>query len=217
MKTKLFLLLALGATMMAGCCGTGAADTSMTVTAEDSAAVTEKAVVETILQRRSIRKYKQQPVERERLEKIIECGVYAPNGMGRQSWEVRVVDAPRLLAEIDSTYNAFAGGDTDGSFRKAAFGAPVLIFVAYDTRYDLSQVDCGLLGGNIMVSARSMGIGTCCLGGICRFFNAPEGSALLKRLDFPETHKLLYAIALGYPDESPAPKPRIMEKVKFIE
>ena len=172
----------------------------------------QEAVIENILTRRSIRQYKSTPLDSLQLRQIIECGLFAPNGKGMESWEVRVVTNPDILQRINLAYN-----NNDTTQLHAFFNAPALIFVAYDTRYDLSQVDCGLLGGNIMVSARSMGIGTCCLGGICRFFNAPEGSALLKRLDFPETHKLLYAIALGYPDESPAPKPRMMEKVKFIE
>lgn len=60
----------------------------------------ENQVVETIMARRSIRKYKQQPVEKDKLQQILECGINAPNGMGRQSWEIRVVDTPELLAEI---------------------------------------------------------------------------------------------------------------------
>lgn len=100
---------------------------------------------------------------------------------------------------------------------RVAYGAPVLVFIAYDTTYDLSQVDCGLLGGNMMIAAQSLGIGSCCLGGICRFLNEPEGRELLDELDFPETHKLLYAIAFGYPDEEPSPKPRDMNRVRTVE
>lgn len=185
--------------------------------ATDTAAIIKDGVVKTILERRSIRKYTNQSIENEKLAQIIECGLYAPNGMGRQSWEVRIVDNPELLAQIDAAYSNFLGKENPNPPKKAAYGAPVLIFIGYDTTYDLSQVDCGLLGGNMMIAAKSMGIGSCCLGGICRFFNAPEGSELLSKLDFPPTHKLLYAIAFGYPDESPKAKPRMMEKVKYIE
>ena len=174
-------------------------------------------VVNTILQRRSIRKYKQQPVEKDKWAQIVECGVYAPNGKGLESWEVRVVDNPRLLASIDSAYSRFMGKGQEETTLRAAYGAPVLVFIAYDATYDLSQVDCGLLGGNMMVAAQSLGIGSCCLGGICRFLNEPEGRELLDELDFPETHKLLYAIAFGYPDEEPSPKPRDMNKVRTVE
>lgn len=179
----------------------------------------ENQVVETIMARRSIRKYKQQPVEKDKLQQILECGINAPNGMGRQSWEIRVVDTPELLAEIDSLNTKLAvGRGMDASkVRPAAYGAPVLVFIANDTTYDLSQVDCGLLGGNMILTAQSMGLGSCCLGGIVRTLKSPEAEGLLKRLELPENYNLLYAIAFGYPDESPAAKPRKAEKIRFVD
>lgn len=176
-------------------------------------------VIKTIMSRRSIRKYKNTPVETEKLEQILNCGINAPSGMNKQSWEVRVINSQKLLSEIDSTYAEFmkANNGASANVKPAAYGAPTLIFIAHDTAYDLSQVDCGLLGANIILSAQSMGLGTCCLGGIVRFMNSPQASSLLKRLELPEGYNLLYAIALGYPDESPAAKARKAEKIKFIE
>lgn len=174
-------------------------------------------VVETIMERRSIRKYKSQPIETDKLNQIIQCGIYAPNGMGRESWEVRIVTRPELLARIDTLYADYMEKTQGTRPAHAAYGAPVVAFIAYDTRYDLSEVDCGLLGGNMLLSARSLGIGSCCLGGICRFLNAPEGAEIMRELDFPESHKLLYAIAFGYPDENPKAKPRTQEKVRIIQ
>lgn len=118
-----------------------------------------------------------------------------------------------MLAEIDSLYNIHS----DGKNSRAAFGAPVVAFIAYDTTYDLSQVDCGLLGGNMMLAANSMGIGSCCLGGLARFMMSPEAATLLTRLDFPDTHRLLYAIAFGYPNETPAPNGRRTDNVRIID
>lgn len=43
------------------------------------------------------------------------------------------------------------------------------------------------------------------------------GRGMLKRLELPESHNLLYAIAFGYPDESPAAKPRKAEKIRFVD
>ena len=137
--------------------------------------------------------------------------------MGRESWEVRFVTRPELLARIDTLYADYMEKTQGKRPAAAAYGAPAVAFIAYDTTYDLSQVDCGLLGGNMLLAAKSMGIGSCCLGGICRFLNAPEGAEIMKELDFPETHKLLYAIAFGYPDESPKAKERTPEKVRLIQ
>lgn len=186
-------------------------------TAVDSVAG-NNPVIETIMARRSIRKYKPQPIEPEKMQQIIRCGVNAPNGRSMESWEVRIVDKPELIAEIDSVYNKYTQevSKIKAAMHHAAYGAPVLVFIAYDTTYDVSPVDCGLLGANMLLAAQSMGIGSCCLGGIARFMNAPEASGLLERLQLPDTHKLLYAIVFGYPDESPAPKERNMNKVKFV-
>ena len=194
MNTKALLSLVAGISLLYSC-HTAPASREGETGAADSVVV-KNEVVNTILQRRSIRKY---------------------NGKGLESWEVRVVDNPRLLASIDSAYSRFMGKGQEETTLRAAYGAPVLVFIAYDTTYDLSQVDCGLLGGNMMIAAQSLGIGSCCLGGICRFLNEPEGRELLDELDFSETHKLLYAIAFGYPDEEPSPKPRDMNKVRTVE
>ncbi|WP_300795645.1 nitroreductase [uncultured Bacteroides sp.] len=214
MRTNPKLLLLAGIAALCSC-----TSSPKNAKAEKAVSGSENQVVETIMARRSIRKYKQQPVEKDKLQQILECGINAPNGMGRQSWEIRVVDTPELLAEIDSlnTQLAVGRGMDASKVRPAAYGAPVLVFIANDTTYDLSQVDCGLLGGNMILTAQSMGIGSCCLGGIVRTLKSPEAEGLLKRLELPDNYNLLYAIAFGYPDESPAAKPRKAEKIRFVD
>ena len=214
MRTNPKLLLLAGIAALCSC-----TKKKKNAEAEKAVSGAENQVVETIMARRSIRKYKQQLVEKDKLQQILECGINAPNGMGRQSWEIRVVDTPELLAEIDSLNTKLAvGRGMDASkVRPAAYGAPVLVFIANDTTYDLSQVDCGLLGGNMILTAQSMGLGSCCLGGIVRTLKSPEAEGLLKRLELPENYNLLYAIAFGYPDESPAAKPRKAEKIRFVD
>ena len=174
-------------------------------------------VVENIMARRSIRKYKPIAIEDEKLAQILACGVNAPNGMYKQSWELRVVKSPKVMGEIEKAYSAYLSKNGTKRIAHPSYGAPCLIFIAHDTSYDLSQVDCGLLGENLILAAQSMDLGTCCLGGIVRFMNSPEAAGLLNRLDLPSSYKLLYAIAVGYPDESPKAKPRDMDKVKYIE
>lgn len=215
MKMSFVFMGIVGVVLSVGCRKNTSCSQYEPVCADTS--IVKNEVMNTILHRRSIRKFQSRPLEKEKMADIIKCGVYAPNGKGLQSWEVRIVDNPGFLVEMDSVYSCFMKRNEMKTVQQAAYGAPVLVFIAYDTTYDLSQVDCGLLGGNMMLAASSMGIGSCCLGGICRFFNAPEGLELLKRLDFPDTHRLLYAIAFGYPDEMPKAKTRNMEKVKYVE
>lgn len=179
---------------------------------------TTNQVVETIMSRRSIRKYKPQPVEREKMEQIINCGINAPNGMNKQSWEVRVVDNPEFINGITDLYKKENPKVAERpGFKNMFNNAPTVVFIANDPSYELSQIDCGLLGENMILSAWSMGIGSCCLGGPVRFMKSPVAADYLKRLEFSEGYELLYAIAFGYPDETPAAKPRKTEKVRFID
>lgn len=185
----------------------------------DSVSVSQvDPVIETIMSRRSIRKYKPKAVEHEKMQTIVECGINAPNGMNKQSWEVRVVDNPEFingLTEIFKKENPKAA-ERPG-FQNMFNNAPTVVFIANDPAYDMSQIDCGLLGENMILSAWSMGIGSCCLGGPVRFMKSPAAAEYMKQLGFSEGYELLYTIAFGYPDEMPAAKPREVSKVKFVD
>ena len=176
------------------------------------------AVIENIMARRSIRKYKEGPVARETMQTILECGINAPSGQNKQSWEVRVVDNPELLNEMKE---AMAAGhpDMDPGMTKGCFrDAPTMIFIARDPSYDFSAYDCGLLAQNIMLSACSLGVGSVCLGSPVRFLTDNEVcKPYVERLGFSEGYEFCLCIGLGYADESPVAKPRDISKVKFVD
>ena len=172
-------------------------------------------VIETIMARRSIRQYTGEPVKRETLQTILECGINAPSGMNRQSWEVRVIDNPEIIGKLKG-HMVQANPETsaqavEGSFR----GAPTLVIIANASDYDFSAIDCGLLSENIMLSAWSLGVGSVCLGSPIRYIN--KSAEALQMLGFSEGYNPIICIGLGYSDEKPEAKPRDMGKVKFIE
>lgn len=176
------------------------------------------AVIETIMARRSIRSYKAEPVDRETMTKILECGINAPNGQNKQSWEIRVVDDPVIMKEFRE---AIAKGhpDMDPEMVKGCFrGAPVMVFIARDKSYDFSAYDCGLLAENMMLSAWSLGVGSICLGSPVRFLtDNEECRPCLERLGFSEGYELALCVGFGYADEAPDAKPRDIGKVRFVE
>ena len=176
---------------------------------------TENGVIETIMARRSIRKYTGEAVDRETMKTILECGINAPNGMNRQSWEVRVMDNPETVGKLKQ-YMVQANPETPAQAVEGCFrGAPTLVFVANAQDYDFSAIDCGLLSENIMLSAWSLGVGSVCLGSPIRFINkSPEA---LQMLGFSQGYTPVICIGLGYAAEQPEAKPRDMEKVKFID
>lgn len=211
---KHVLIAALLLPLMA--CGGGNQQTQATAeVAQDS---TKNQVVETIMTRRSIRQYKPEAVEREKMQTIVECGINAPNAMNRQPWEVRVVDNPDYINGVTELYKkANPQAAADSTFRNMFRNAPTVVFIGHDTKSESSPFDCGLLAENMMLSAWSMGIGSCCLGSPARFMMTPEAAEYLKKLNFSEGYELLYCIGFGYPDETPAAKPRETSKVQFVE
>ena len=163
-------------------------------------------VLGNIMARRSIRKYLDKPVEHEKLEAIVKCGINAPSGMNRQPWIVRVVEDQKLIADVNQAAE-----------RSLFYDAPNLICVCTPADGG-GELDAGLLGENMMLAAQSLGLGTCCLGGPVRFLVSNEKCKFfIDRLDIPTGYKLNYILAIGYPDEQPEAKPRDASKVKFIK
>ena len=175
-----------------------------------------QTVIEAIPARRSIRKYKNEVVSREILDQIMECGINAPNGQNKQSWEVRVVDNPQVMEEIYNTLNAAYPNVNNAAscFRDA----PVMVFLARSESYDFSAYDCGLMAENMMLSAWSLGVGSICLGSPVRMINEnPACAPILERLGFSDGYEFCLCVGLGYADETPAAKPRDKAKVKYVE
>ena len=188
----------------------------MAISAQD---VYENEVINNIMARRSVRQYLNKPVEHDKLAAVVRAGINAPSGMNRQPWIIRVVENQELIAQVTEVYKQENPDQVarDPNFKNMFRNAPNLICVCTPAKGG-GELDAGLLGENMMLAAQSLGLGTCCLGGPVRFLLANEKCRFfLERLDIPEDYKLNYIIAIGYPDEQPAVKPRDESKVKYIE
>lgn len=210
MKKKILAAFALSVLMLSGC----AKQTEPSSPAKS----TEEVAKELIMSRRSIRNYKDSAISREVLDEILTCGVNAPNAMNRQMYEIRVL-SPAL---IDSLSSAVIKDNPKMAerpgFKNIFVNAPCVICVAYDSSSSMSQIDCGLLGENIMLAAWAKGIGSCCLGSSPRMIkDSPSAKTYLEKLGFSEGYEFIYCIALGYPNETPDAKPRKMDMIKFVE
>lgn len=175
-------------------------------------------VVDDVLQSRcSIRQYIPQKVSRDTLYEIAVMGIKAPNGRNLQSYELRIVDNPELLLAMYDAVKQDNPALVEGQ-ESLFYGAPCVIFIANDTSYDMSQVDCGLLGENMIIKAWSMGLGTCCLAHPIRLIkDSPSCAPFVEQLGFSQGFNLLYSIAIGYPAEEPNTRPRSFDMVKFFD
>ncbi len=181
--------------------------------------VPENDVIKTIMQRRSVRKYLDKPVEHEKLAVVAKCGINAPNGMNSQKWQVRVVENQEWISGVTEVFKK-ANPDMvkrDADFKNMFRNAPNIIVIATPKKGG-GDVDAGLMGENMILAAQSLGLGTCCLGGPVRFLAASEeAKPYIEKLDIPDDYKINYIIAIGYPDETPQVKPRDEGKIKYIK
>lgn len=202
---KLFLLPLLALTMLS-------------CTAPTTQEPMQNEVINAIMSRRSIRQYQQLPVGRDTLMQIMTCGINAANGQNKQSWEVRIIDNPTTLQQVQDLMAAGNPALPAEMVRGCMRGAPVMTFIARDKGYDFSAYDCGLLAGNMMLAAQSLGVGSICLGSPVRFINDAENSAeILSLLGLSENYELCLCVGLGYANETPAAKPRDINKVQFVD
>ena len=178
----------------------------------------QNEVINAIMSRRSIRQYHQVPVGRDTIMQIMTCGINAANGQNKQSWEVRIIDNPTTMQQVQDLMAAGNPALPAEMVRSCMRGAPVMTFIARDKGYDFSAYDCGLLAGNMMLAAQSLGVGSICLGSPVRFINDAENSTeILSLLGFSENYELSLCVGLGYANETPEAKPRDINKVQFVD
>lgn len=149
-----------------------------------------------IRQRRSIRKFKDQPVEKDKLELILEAGLRSPSSMGRNPWEFVVITRREVLTALSSAKPHGA------SFLK---NAPLGIAVTADPeKCDVWIEDTSIASTYIQLAAHSLGLGSCWIQFRERFYKEgfPAEKRVAELLNIPENYQVLSIIAIGYPDES---------------
>ena len=183
------------------------------------------AIIDNILNRRSIRKYTAQQVNQEQIDTIMKSAIYAPSALNKQPWEIRVIQNPKILAEVNLRFLKFAEGkEFQGSaanYREKDFSifhnAPTLIVIASDSSNPNAKLDVGLALQNILLTSHAINLGTCPLGTLVPILNREENKDLLKLINIPDGYEVAINIALGYPAETPEAPIRYTDKVKIIK
>jgi nitroreductase len=193
--------------------------------------------LQTIYERRAIRKYKSRPVEHEIIEKIIDAGRMAPSAINQQEWkfyiltnkdtiktfskEIAKTSAKEFLKSgvkeavktVGSLFHSFHSIDlfkwTDPIFH----GAPVVIFITAPTNDEWADLDIGMCAENMMLAAKTLGLDSCPVG-LAKFV---EQTDMFYKLKIPATEKVHLAVILGYGDETPEVHERKKENATFID
>ena len=158
--------------------------------------------IEALKTRRSVRAYTGEPVSRETIEDIVDCGRLAATAVNRQPWEFVVVTKPAGL-------RAIAGLTDFGSF--IAHAAACVVVLCKDTKYYLED-GCNA-SQNMLVAARAHGLGGCWVAGDKK----PYADAVRRLVGAPEGCKLISLLAIGHPAEEPVQDKRPLGDVLHWE
>lgn len=149
--------------------------------------------LKTLIERRSCRSYKSDPIPTEVLDQILEAGTYAATGMGRQS-PIMVAVTDKKTRDQLSKMNAAVMGASNDPF----YGAPVVIVVLANRAVPTYLYDGSLVMGNLMNAAHSLGIASCWIHRAKEEFDSAEGKAILKDLGIEGDYEGIGHCILGY-------------------
>lgn len=162
--------------------------------------------IDLLRQRRSIRKFLDKPVEREKVNQLVEAALRSPSSRGLNPWQFIIVDDKALLKTLS------ASKEHGSSFLKRA---PFAIIVCADDSIETWIEDCSIASILIQLSAESLGLKSCWIQ-----IRDRQHDRLTTAREFVAGHVNLPAnlnieaiIAIGYPDEEK--QPHKLEKLQF--
>ncbi|MCD7782188.1 MAG: nitroreductase family protein [Methanosphaera sp.] len=166
-------------------------------------------VMDAINKRYSVRGYKDQPVENEKLEQILKAAQLAPTGVNSQAFKVYVIDTKKNADKLSEVYP-----------REWILEAPLVLAVvskkndAWIRPWDgknIDEIDATIVMDHMILEATEQGLGTCYIG-------AFHERSLIELLGLSEEYHPVLITPLGYPDAEPSDRPRkdIKELVEYI-
>lgn len=163
--------------------------------------------------RRSVKAYKDTPVPKELLERIIKAGTYAPTGRNLQSPIIIAVTDKQVRDKLSSMNAKILGTDTD-----PFYGAPVVLVVLAKKDVNTHVYDGSLVMGNLLNAAHFEGLGGCWIHRAKEMFETIEGKDLLLSLGITEEYEGIGNCIIGYSksDTPPIEKPRKENYVYYI-
>jgi nitroreductase len=179
-----------------------------------------------IKQRRSIRSFKDEQINEEELQAVLEAGLYAPNA-GNQAWNFTVIQNKELLDRLNLVAKD-AAKQTNMDHLKdlgnnekfnCLYNAPTLIIISGNEQAPMPlDADCAAATQNLLLAAESIGLGSCWIFYVLLAFNSPQASELRKTLKIPEGYKPYSSAVIGYKKVStvnePDRKPNLITYIK---
>ncbi|MCR4789584.1 MAG: nitroreductase [Treponemataceae bacterium] len=154
-------------------------------------------IIKAMKERRSIRKFKPDLPPKTDLEQILQAGLYAASGMGRQSTKIIAVTEKKLRDRIMEMNRKIGGWDQGFD---PFYGAPVILIVLADKTCPTHVYDGSLVMGNLMLASHSLGLGSIWIHRAREEFESEEGKEILKSLGIEGEWEGIGHCAVGYMD-----------------
>ena len=164
-------------------------------------------VLKTIVGRRTIRRFKPEPVGEEQLGLILEAGRWAPSFSNLQPWKFVVVKDKKLREALDRTAK-------ESVLHWGIHQAPVVILICVDRRIDpLHAIEAGAAATqNMALAAFSLGLGSGWIG----IMGTDAEASIQKLLRLPETTRIISLLPIGVPEESPTISRKPLEELTEV-
>ncbi|MDR2343579.1 MAG: nitroreductase family protein [Spirochaetaceae bacterium] len=182
-------------------------------------------IMRVIKSRRSTRSFSDEQIKREELDIILEAGMYAPSGAGKQARHFTVVQNQPILDAISveakkiyrSMDNEFLRNLGSNEQFHTFFHAPTVIIISGELNSITPDSDCAVAAQNILLAAESLQIGSCWISAVAVLTRTEESIKIIKNLGLPEAYAPFNSVALGYKKaESPNAPPRRAGLVNYI-
>ena len=172
-------------------------------------------IIKAMQERRSIRKFQSRMPDRELIAQVVEAGLYAANGRGKQAVITLAVTDPALRNRLCEA-NRTIGGWPEGF--DPFYGAPVILVVLGQADWPTHVYDGSLVMGNLMLAAHALGLGSIWIHRAKEEFEMPEYRQLLAELGIEGQWEGIGHCAIGYPEGPlPACAPRKDGRVYWLE
>ncbi len=168
-------------------------------------------MTEKLCERYSVKAYKDTPVPKEILDKIIKAGTCAPTGRNLQSPIILAVTDKKMRDKLSRMNAEILGTDTD-----PFYGAPVVLVVLAKKDVNTYLYDGSLVMGNLLNAAHFLGLGGCWIHRAKEMFETKEGKDILLSLGITEEYEGIGNCVIGYPSQTGAPKPKKENYVYYI-
>ena len=157
--------------------------------------------------RRSVKRFLPDSVPPVIIDEIAQAGLYAPNGMGKQSPIILEITDKALRDKLSALNASFMAKDVGDPF----YGAPAVLVVLADRSVPTYLYDGSLTMGNLLLAAQSLGVGACWIHRAKQMFDSEEGKAILKERGVECDDEGNGNCVLGYPDGESRPAHAIRE------